>query len=60
VANTAGGTGALENVVGTNNGGFNNTAFGYNALNEDTLGNDNTAVGLIALERTRRLTPIPP
>src|SRR5262245_62018116 len=42
--NTAGGTKALQNVAG-----FNNTAFGDNALQSDTTGNNNTANGTDAL-----------
>jgi len=42
--NTAGGTKALQNVVG-----FDNTAFGDNALQNNDTGNNNTASGADAL-----------
>jgi len=47
--NTAGGTGALLSVVETASGGFNNTAFGENALSSNTTGGNNTASGVSAL-----------
>jgi hypothetical protein len=48
--NTAGGTSALQNVVvlGTSQG-FDNTAFGYQALQSTTTGHRNTASGAGAL-----------
>jgi len=48
--NTAGGTGALPNVVSGEDGGFNNTAFGFHALFTNTTGTGNTATGRGALE----------
>jgi hypothetical protein len=48
--NTAGGTGALQNVVGGPDPGFSNTAFGFNALISNTTGNSNTAMGQGTLE----------
>jgi Chaperone of endosialidase len=48
--NTAGGTGALQNVVGGPDPGFSNTAFGFNALISNTTGNSNTALGQGTLE----------
>jgi hypothetical protein len=49
--NTAGGTGALQNVliVGPDEG-FSNTAFGANALFTNTTGTSNTATGQGALQ----------
>ena len=47
--NTAGGLSALVNVDETGSGGFNNTAFGLNALSTNTTGDDNTAIGTEAL-----------
>jgi len=47
--NTAGGTGALVNVDATPAGGFDNTAFGFHALNLDNTGDGNTAIGRSAL-----------
>src|SRR5262245_31500087 len=47
--NTAGGTGALRNVVFGPAGGFGNTAFGFDALLSNDTGFDNTAFGSAAL-----------
>jgi hypothetical protein len=47
--NTAGGSGALLNVDETASGGFDNTAFGFHALNLNTTGGSNTATGSSAL-----------
>jgi hypothetical protein len=47
--NTAGGTGALLNVVSGSTGGFVNTAFGRDALLHNTNGTANTATGASAL-----------
>src|SRR5215467_2109053 len=49
--NTGGGTGALLNVVTSGNPqGFNNTAFGFDALLTATTGQLNTAIGSSALK----------
>jgi post-segregation antitoxin (ccd killing protein) len=51
--NTAGGSGALVNVIVTPEpaaeNGFDNTAFGFNALSLTTIGPNNTAIGSSAL-----------
>jgi len=47
--NTAGGTNALVNVNETASGGFDNTAFGHDALFANTTGGENTGVGDRAL-----------
>ncbi len=47
--NTAGGTGALQNVVSGASGGLFNTAFGFDALLSNTTGDGNTASGADAL-----------
>ena len=48
--NTAGGTNALVNVVTSGaSQGFNNTAFGFDALEDNTSGGNNTATGSGAL-----------
>ena len=47
--NTAGGTGALSNVVSGPSGGFGNTAFGASTLTATTTGSANTASGAGAL-----------
>jgi len=48
-SNTAGGTGALQNVLPGPTGGLNNTAFGDTALLGNTTGDNNTASGVDAL-----------
>jgi len=48
-ANTAGGSSALASIDETGSGAFNNTAFGFNALQANTTGDDNTAIGNEAL-----------
>jgi hypothetical protein len=47
--NTAGGTDALVSVDETGTGGLNNTAFGFDALAQNTTGDANTATGAEAL-----------
>jgi hypothetical protein len=47
--NTAGGNFALSIVDQTPAGGFDNTAFGFQALLNDTIGDANTAFGTFAL-----------
>jgi hypothetical protein len=47
--NTAGGTAALANTEAGPSGGFNNTAFGSQALTSNLTGDNNTASGASAL-----------
>jgi trimeric autotransporter adhesin len=49
LSNTAGGTAALVNNLNRTNG-TENTAFGEQALRDNTIGSDNTAVGADALQ----------
>src|SRR5262245_48652138 len=47
--NTAGGSGALQNLDETITGGLQNTAFGSKPLFNNTTGSSNTAIGFNAL-----------
>ena len=44
-SNTVFGSGALPNYLAYGNTGVNNTAIGYNALNQNTRGSNNTSIG---------------